>query len=192
MYSNCALRSGCEPPFLGLAVALQAIPALLEHRPDRPGAYRMPIARQRLRQIHRALAGRSAAATSVRLACSVQSTDPVPAPTLDPFRSIACARRLPCGAAQLQALADVSCAPPAQRVPCRWYARHPGHAAHRAHTTTPEALRRRRGPLPAHALIHQRRKRSIARFDLAKRGRILHILIKGQQTQMFKLFSRDA
>src|SRR5206468_5963264 len=38
--------------FLGLAVALQAISALLEHRPDRPSAHRMPIAGERLRQIH--------------------------------------------------------------------------------------------------------------------------------------------
>jgi len=44
-------------PFLGLTVALQAIPAMLERRPDRPGAVRMPIARQRLHRIHRALAG---------------------------------------------------------------------------------------------------------------------------------------
>jgi 5-keto 4-deoxyuronate isomerase len=53
-------------------------------------------------------------------------------------------------------------------------------------------LRFRRRPLPAHALIHQRRKPSISGFDLAKHSRILHILIKGQETQMIKLFSRAA
>ena len=177
--------------FLGLAVALQAITGLLEHRPYRPGAYRMAVAGERLGQIHRALAGpaqrRHRIAPRARFDQSIQRLRQPRirfAQPLAPAALLAKPRRhrrswMFLARRQL----DESLA--------NGIARHPRRAAQRAHATSPVGLRFARRPLPAHALIHQRRECSIAGFDLAKRSGILHTLIKGQQPELIKLFSRN-